>query len=153
MQEKLPTLSGDTIWLSGQEDEGFDIVLSKDTQAKAEGVLEACGTADDKCFQDVSRSLRSAILDLDNTIQRRIIGSMLSKTTKGSWNIIANIALMLELNWKMKGDKMDASAFYLPHVKAEQAAQLAAASSAVHTAGPSVVITVTPTPAPMTLTG
>jgi hypothetical protein len=52
------------------------------------------------------------------------------------------------LNWRMKSDKMDNSAFYLPQAKAEQAANQASATSIVNSAGGSVTIAITLTPDP-----
>lgn len=77
----------------------------------------------------------------------------MAKTVKGPWTILADIAIMLTLNWKMKADKLDNSAFYLPHAKAEEAASIVTATAVVHSAGGSVAITITPTAEPTTLTG
>jgi hypothetical protein len=152
-QERPPQPSGNTIWISGKEGDGFDIVLSPDAQAKVEGILEGCGTAEDTCYQEVLKSLRAADLELDSQIERRSLGALLSKTAKGAWDIIFDIGTMLWLNWKIKADKMDNSAFHLPLSKAEEAASSASASSVVHSAGASVVLTITPTPISPSLTG
>ncbi|KAF1995307.1 hypothetical protein P154DRAFT_611177 [Amniculicola lignicola CBS 123094] len=141
-------LEGTAIWISAKDDEAFDVALSQDTQAKVEGVLEGCGTTDDRCFQDVLNTIHSADVHLDEKIERRHIGHMISKAAKGSWSIFADIALMLTLNWEQKADKMDNSAFRLPVNKVEEAA-----TSFVHSAGGSAAITITPTVAPTQMTG
>jgi hypothetical protein len=118
-----------------------------------EGVLEGCGTPDDKCYQDVLNTLKLADLDLDKQLDRRGLGQMISKTVKGAWDLFFDIAAMLLLNWQMKSDKMDNYAFHFPISRAQEAADLMSATSVVHSAGGSVVITVTPTSKPATLTG
>jgi hypothetical protein len=77
----------------------------------------------------------------------------LLKIVKGPWDIFFNIASMLYVNWGLKTDKMENSAFFLPQSKAEEAAESATSTSVVQSAGGSVVVTITPTPNPTTLTG
>lgn len=148
-----PTLGGNTIWISGTEGQGFDIALSQDAQSRVRGVLEGCGKADDKCYQDVLNTIQAANLDPDAKVQRRGLGQMMSKTVKGAWTIFADVAILLTLNWQMKADKMDNAAFYMPQEKAEMAAISASVASVVHSAGGSVAMTITPTADPLTLTG
>jgi hypothetical protein len=116
-------------------------------------VLEGCGKPDDKCYQDVLNTLQSADFDLDKRLERRGLGQMISKTVKGAWDLFFDIAAMLLLNWQMKSDKMDNSAFHIPITRAQEAANSASATSVVHSAGGSVVITVTPTSSVAKLTG
>jgi hypothetical protein len=116
-------------------------------------VLEGCGKPDDKCYQDVLNTLQSADFDLDKRLERRGLGQMISKTVKGAWDLFFDIAAMLLLNWQMKSDKMDNSAFHIPITRAQEAANSASATSVVHSAGGSVVITVTPTSSAAKLTG
>jgi hypothetical protein len=146
-------LVGNTVWLSGKEGEGFDVVLSQDAQSRVEGVLDGCGTADNTCYQEVLNTLQSAELSLDNKIDRRNLAHLLSKTFKGALGILEEVAALLTLNWLMKSDKMDNSSFYILQAKAEEAAGSASATKVVHSAGGSVAITVVPTTAPTTLTG
>jgi hypothetical protein len=101
----------------------------------------------------VLKTLQSAELSLDNKIDRRNFGHLLSKTFKGPWGILQQVAAMLSLNWLMKLDKMDESNFHIQQAKVEEAAGSASATKVVHSAGGSVAITVTPTTAPTTLTG
>jgi hypothetical protein len=157
-QEPRPKLSRDTIWLSGKADDGFDIVLSTDTQAKVEGVLEGCGTGDDnKCYQDVVQALESADLELDSKLERRELAKLLSDTMLRDLayrlSMMWYIGNMLLLNWKMKADKMDNAAFHLPVAKVQELAISATGPSIIQSAGGSVVVTITPTLVSPSLTG
>jgi hypothetical protein len=98
-------------------------------------------------------TVQSADLELDSKLERRRLGDIIAKTAKGPWDIFYNIATMLWLNWKIRADKMDNSAFFLPQAKAEEAANQATAASVVHTAEGSVVITITPASKATTPTG
>ena len=133
-------------------------MLSPDAQAKVEGVLEGCGTADDnKCYQDVEHAVNSADFELDSNLERRELAKLFTdsgfRNTPKRVGILSSIMAMLFLNWKMKADKMDNSAFRLPISQAKEAATSASSSSLIFSAGGSVVVTFTPTPVTPSLTG
>ncbi|OAL44289.1 hypothetical protein IQ07DRAFT_649330 [Pyrenochaeta sp. DS3sAY3a] len=147
-----PVLSGSTVWFTGQDNDGFDIVLSPEMVSRVEGVLEGCGVADDNCYQDVLDAVQSSDLEIDSKLSKRGFGSLISKTVKGSWNIISDITAMLLLNWHMKSEQFDNSAFYLPLGKAQEATKSAEMPTVVHQAG-TVTATITPKPHVKSLTG
>ncbi|KAG4414928.1 hypothetical protein IFR04_011951 [Cadophora malorum] len=79
--ESPPDLTGSTVWLSGSDSDGYDVSLSADTRGKVGGVLDGCGaTIDDQCYQDVVQALQDSELQIDNQLDRRNFGHMLSKT-------------------------------------------------------------------------
>ena len=85
--------------------------------------MEGCGNLDDKCYQEAREVLRSADLDVDGKLERRGFGHFLSKTDKGGWSILADIATTLYLSWYMKSTDLPADSFnFIPASKASEAA-------------------------------
>ncbi|KAH7083730.1 hypothetical protein FB567DRAFT_529797 [Paraphoma chrysanthemicola] len=156
-QQEAPSLTGNSIWLTGSEEKGgFDLGLSPDVKAKVQGVLEACGQADDKCYQDTRDVLRSANLDIDNRIERRDFRHLLSKTVKGALGYFLDIAAMLYISWEMKfkdqHGEFDSFAF-IPVSKAGEAAKLETATDVLVSAEGTAIATIKPTPHPTSLKG
>jgi hypothetical protein len=146
-------LTGDTVWISGREGEGFDIILSADTKAKVQGVLEGCGQADDQCHQDIRNVLRSAHLEIDHQLTRRTLLSMLQRTAKKVSGIFLEIAAILQAKWAGKAMENADWGMFIPERKAEDVANVASASVITISTGGKPFLTVTPTPDPTTLQG
>ncbi|KAM0330636.1 hypothetical protein ACHAQA_003586 [Verticillium albo-atrum] len=148
---EAPPLTGNTVWLSGKENDGYNVYLSPETQDKVVGILEACGKADDKCYQEVRKVLRSANLQIDGEIERRGFVQFLSKTFKKVGSVFSFIAGALISNWAMKQEQP--SGLFVPHEIASQASKLTEATGVVVSADGTVVATITPTPDPTKLQG
>ncbi|KAI1346531.1 hypothetical protein F5Y01DRAFT_321669 [Xylaria sp. FL0043] len=150
----LPSLSGSVLWLSGSDSEDYNVVLSGDTQSKVQGVLEGCGEiVDDKCWQDVWNVLRESELQLDNKLDRRHFGHLLSKTFKKLVGIYGYMTSILLTLWSFKHDDEIFSQKVLPYPQVGAATIFATATNIVISAEGQAVATVTPTSVPTTTQG
>ena len=162
-------MSGETLWLSGTDNEGFDIVLSQSTKSKVNNVLKSCGDDSSKCINGIFDTLQDAQVQLDTKLDRRNFGHMLSKTVKvglksavqSGWAFFVGVSSLLYTNAKLRAqDNLEADGAYYPvniaSIAAKQigAAQTAATKNLVLSASGSAVATITAPPdRPATLTG
>ncbi|KAH7029901.1 uncharacterized protein B0I36DRAFT_412362, partial [Microdochium trichocladiopsis] len=150
-----PSLTGNTVWLSGDDSDGFDVVLSDDSRAKVRGVLEACGSLDNQCFQDVQQVLAQSDLQIDPQLNKRDFFALLSKTFRLASSRVAATAAILMAFWQAKyADEQFAQAF-VPRPVAEAAGAFAipGAEVVVELQGSPLVTVTAPTPAATTLIG
>ncbi|OAQ80923.1 hypothetical protein VFPFJ_09376 [Purpureocillium lilacinum] len=149
---KAPTLSGNTIWLSGRDNEGYDVVLSPDTQAKARGILEGCGKADNKCYNDVRNFLQTSHVEIDGQLERRGFLQLLTKTFRKLGSVFGFIAAAMIADWQLRHNTQPPPLF-VPHNMASSASKLSGATGLVISAQGTPVVTVTQTAAPTSLQG
>lgn len=114
-------MTGSAVWLSGDESDGFDFILSADSGAKARGILEACGVRDNQCFQDVQQVLAQSDLQIDPQLNKRDFFALLSKTFKLASYRIAVITAILMAMWEAKYNDGQLAAGFIPHPIAEAA--------------------------------
>ncbi|KAH7381918.1 hypothetical protein BKA64DRAFT_749377 [Cadophora sp. MPI-SDFR-AT-0126] len=163
--EPPPSLTGSTVWLSGSESDGYDVALSSDTRGKVEGVLDGCGgTLDDKCYQDVVEALQGSELQIDNQLDRRHFGHMLSKTFRiglpkvgvvgGIVSFYYYVSELLLAMWQTRhSDEEFAKSLFLPHSQVSSVTLIATATTVVISAGGQLIATVTPVIEKTTLIG
>ena len=116
-------------------------------------MLEGCGQADNKCYQDVREILNSANLEIDSQLDRRGFAQFLSKTFKKAGSVFSFIASALMSNWYTRHQEVEELGMFIPDTKASEAVKLATATEVVISAGGSPVVTITPTPDPTNLQG
>ncbi|KAI0431606.1 hypothetical protein F5Y09DRAFT_340451 [Xylaria sp. FL1042] len=151
----LPSLTGSVVWLSGSDSEDYNVVLSSDTQNKVQGVLEGCGdTVDDRCWQDVCNVLRESELQLDDKLDRRHFGHLLSKTFTGGVALFYEyVTSILTTLWSLKHADETFAQKFLPRPQVSAATIFATATNIVISAEGQAVATVTPTPVPTSIQG
>ncbi|KAI0004056.1 hypothetical protein F4779DRAFT_630464 [Xylariaceae sp. FL0662B] len=151
--KKPPSLNGNSVWLSGNEGDGYDVVLSPDAKAKIHGILEGCGKTDNKCYQEVREVLQSSNLEIDSQLNRRGFAQLLSKTFKKVAFVFSMITSHLISNWHVRHGEVGELGLFVPAAKASEASVFATASKILVSAQGSAVATITPTPDPTKLQG
>jgi hypothetical protein len=153
LKQTVTQLGGTTVWVSGKEGDGFDIELSPDAKAKIQGVFDACGVADNHCYQDARNVLHSADLQIDPALERRGFAQLLSKTFKSIADVYLTITAILLAEWNLKALDMEQLGLFIPQPDALKASALASATAVVISAQGSDIGTITPTPDPTKLQG
>lgn len=153
LKQNVPQLGGTTVWVSGKQGDGFDIELSPDAKAKIHGVFDACGVADNDCYQEARSILHSADLQIDGALERRGFAQLLSKTFKSIADVYLAITAILLAEWKLKAFDTEQLGIFIPESDAQKASALASATAVVISAQGSGIGTVMPTPDPTTLQG
>ncbi|KAF2271292.1 uncharacterized protein EI97DRAFT_287071 [Westerdykella ornata] len=150
------TLSGNTIWLSGtDEDENLRMTVSDDVKAKIQGVLEGCGQLDDKCYHEVRQVLRSANVEVNKKLEARHFGHLLSKTFKTGAGVFLSFADYLYTSWWARYNDFNnvSPNFIIPKPKASEVEKVASATEVVVSAEGASVAKITPTPDPTSAQG
>ncbi|KXJ93558.1 hypothetical protein Micbo1qcDRAFT_203626 [Microdochium bolleyi] len=155
MQGNPPSLTGSTVWLSGDASDGFDVVLSGDTQAKVRGVLEGCGTLNNQCFHDVQQVLALSDLQIDSQLNKRTFLALLSKTFKSLASELSAITSVLIFLWSTRFNDRQFAQVFVPHPIGEAAAPFAVPGTEiiVEADGAPLVTVTVPAPAKTTLLG
>ena len=141
--------------MSGQEGKDFTIALSPDMQAQVQNALDTCQHADNQCFQIITSLLRASDLQIDAQLDRRGFAELLSKTFKKVSGPILAFTAILIAEWNGKHEpNIDLSHYWnLPTVHASQVATISDGVPLTILAAGSAIMTVTPAPEPMTITG
>ena len=120
------------------------------------GVLDGCGaTIDDQCYQDVVQALQDSELQIDNQLDRRNFGHMLSKTFRiglpkvgvvgGVVAFYSYVAELLVSMWHIRhSDEEFAKSLFLPHGQVSSVTVIATATTVIISAEGQPVATVTP---------
>ncbi|KAK0631421.1 hypothetical protein B0T14DRAFT_549246 [Immersiella caudata] len=141
------------IWIdpAGDGQDGFNVVLGQDLKAKVDGVLQGCGAADNKCYQDVVKVLQNeGSIQMDKQLDSRavlIAAATIAEVVSTAKKVIETVSL-LYIGFKALGHALNGGGQYWPHVVASAAGKLPEATPITVSAGGSPVATVTLAPAP-----
>lgn len=143
------------MWVSGEEGNGFDIAFSSDLQNKIQGTLNGCKEKNDKCYQDLENLIDASTLELDKKLERRQLAVMLA----GAFEALAAVGaaviavLMAHLDVGVQPEPIPVQGHFVPEDQASSAGIVATASEVIVSGADSVIMTITPTSEPATLTG
>lgn len=129
--------------------------ISDDVKAKIQGVLEGCGTIDDKCYHEVRQVLRSANVEVNRKIEARHFGHLLSKTFKTGAGAFFSFADYLYTSWWARYNDFNnvSPHILIPKPKASEVEKVASATEVVVSAEGQSIAVITPTPDPTTAQG
>lgn len=156
-EKNKPSLTGDTVWISNRDDNGIDVALSDNVHAKVRNILEGCKGIDNVCYQNVTNTLDNSVLEIDNQLERRHFGNLMSKTFKkgSSQAFFEFVSTILISFWALRnkpdGPKLDLDSQFLDEAKAQQVDSFNGNVAVV--AEGSTIVTITPTPVQTSLHG
>ncbi|KAF9873214.1 hypothetical protein CkaCkLH20_09377 [Colletotrichum karsti] len=148
----VPSLEGDSLWMTGAEDSGFHLVLSADLQKKVQKGLDDCGDVKDECFQKLHRIISSSTTHIDNALEKRHFGHLLSKTFKKVGVMFTVISSILLWSWEEKHTP-PSPVWFIPQEKASLASNVASPGTIVMSGGGAPIMTITPPPDTPSATG
>lgn len=143
---------GNTIWISGQDGDGYDIALSPDTQSQVQGSLSGCGTTEDNCYNKVKQVIRSANVEFDNQLDSRAHAQLVSRFLGVLGALAALVASLIAVQQRLD-HAYAGTAVHVPQVKVSEATKLEQPTRVVISAQGSAVVTITPTPDPTKVQG
>ena len=157
IQDGPAQLDGHSIWISGTESEGFDIRLAPETENKIREALEKCDERiNNDCYQRVHGILRSADLEIDQSLQKRGFAQLLSKTFKKLRGVFFTITAIVLAVWEQRKatqPELNIAQYHVPESQASAGAAFGSETPVTVSGHSSVIVTVTPTPDPTTLVG
>ncbi|KAL0933929.1 uncharacterized protein CTRU02_210728 [Colletotrichum truncatum] len=150
--KNIPSLEGDSLWMTGAEGNGFRLVLSTGLQNKVQKSLDECGDVKDECFQRVHQTLSSSTTHIDNALEKRYFGHLLSKTFKKVGVMITVFSSILLWSWEQK-HTAPSPVWLIPQDEAGSASNIAGSGTVVMSGGGAPIMTITPPPDVASATG
>ncbi|KAK0649846.1 hypothetical protein B0T16DRAFT_410773 [Cercophora newfieldiana] len=148
-------LHPNAIWINladGTKEGGFNVVLGPDLKTKVDGVLQGCGTVDDKCYQDVVKVLQEeGTIQMDKHLDSRAIliaAATIADVVSTATRVVKTLSAFLVAFWAVLKAPAHEKGYYWPSIAASAGAKLPKGVPITMSAGGSAIATITQAPTP-----